>query len=158
MTEQQAQSPIPETQTPEQEAPKASARSLAEELSRLGQNFSELIKEVLEAPQLQEVRKEVTSGAQNMIEEINEAIVKAREAPITQEVAQKAASAVEEIKTAPVTENLRVGLLKTLRSVNEELNEIIAKMESASQESASEQATSEQEAASPSPDQESHPA
>ncbi len=140
MTEQQAQSPTPETQaTEEQEAPKASARSLAEELSRLGKNVSELIKEMLEAPQLQEVRKEVTTGAQNVIEEMNEAILKAREAPITQEVTQKAVNAVEEIKAAPVTENLRAGLLNALRSVNEELNEIIARMESTTQEKASEQ-------------------
>ncbi len=126
-TQPQAEQPQPEP--PRAQGPQSTKGSFAEELTRLGRNFSELIKEALQSPQLQEIRKEVATSAQTVIEEVNEVVVKARDSQVTQEVAQKAAATVEEIKTAPVTENLKTGLLNTLRSVNEELSEIIAKME-----------------------------
>ncbi len=107
-----------------------------EELTRLGKNFGELIKEVLESPQLQEIRKEVATGAQTVIEEVNEVINKARESQVTQEVAKKATATVEELKAAPVTENLKTGLINTLRTINQELSEIIDRMEQASQQDA----------------------
>ena len=127
--------------------------SLVDELNRLGQNFAQLIKEALESPQLQEVRKEITTGAQTVIEEINERIVQARESQVTQEVAQKAAKTVEEIKSSPVTENVKLGLLNTLRTVNQELNELIQKLDQTAQpqEPSSSQAPSPQEESEPAP-------
>jgi len=119
-----------------QEEPKPTTSPLVEELTKLGRNFSQLIKEALESPQLQEVRKEVTTGAQTVIEEINDAMVKARESDVTKNVAQKAAKTAEDLKTSPVTQNIKVGLLNALRSVNEELGEIVQKMEQNYQSSA----------------------
>ncbi len=113
----------------QQEQPKNTSSPFVEELSKLGRNFSQLIKDALESPQLQEVRKEVATGAQTVIEEINEAMVKARESQVTKNVAQKAAQTAEELKTAPVTQNIKTGLLNALRSVNEELTDIVQKME-----------------------------
>ncbi len=129
MADEKFQAEQPQTEAPRAEGPQSSKSSLAEELTRLGQNFSQLIRETLQSPQLQEIRKEVATGAQTVIEEVNEIIVKARESQVTQEVTQKAAATVEEIKTAPVTENIKVGVLNALKSVNEELSELIEKMD-----------------------------
>ncbi|HID33797.1 MAG TPA: hypothetical protein EYP25_04390 [Anaerolineae bacterium] len=129
MSEEQPQVEQPQPDAPRAQGPQLSQNAFAEELTRLGRNFSELIREALQSPQLQEARRELATGAQAVIEEVNEVIVKARESQVTQEVAQRAAATVEEIKTAPVTETIKSGLLNALRSVNEELNEIIARME-----------------------------
>jgi len=118
-----------EQQTQSQEHDQPTPSPFVEELSKLGRNFSQLIKEALESPQLQEVRKEVSTGAQTVIEEINEAMVKARESDVTKNVAQKASQTAEELKTSPVTQNIKTGLLNALRSVNEELGDIVQKME-----------------------------
>ena len=141
--EQQAQS---QTEAPRAEGPQPEKSSLAEELTRLGQNFSQLIREALQSPQLQEIRKEVATGAQTVIEEVNEIIVKARESQVTQEVTHKAAATVEEIKTAPVAENIKIGVLNALKSVNEELSELIEKMDQTMQAARPSQAEEEQPA------------
>ena len=118
-----------EHQEQPQEQSQAAPSPFVQELTKLGRNFSQLIKDALESPQLQEMRKEVSTGAQTVIEEINEAVVKARESHVTQNVAQKAARTAEELKTAPVTRNIKTGLFNALRSVNEELSDIVQKME-----------------------------
>ncbi len=129
MADEKFQAEQPQTEAPRAEGPQSSKSSLAEELTRLGQNFSQLIRETLQSPQLQEIRKEVATGAQTVIEEVNEIIVKARESQVTQEVTQKAAATVEEIKTTSMTENIKVGVLHALKSVNEELSELIEKLD-----------------------------
>ncbi len=126
MAEEQTQF---QAETPETQTSSAEKSPLAEELNRLGRNFSQLIREALESPQFQEIRREIATSAQTVIEEVNEVIVKARESQVTQEVVQRASSTVEELKTSPVAENIKVGLLNTLRSVNEELSELVEKME-----------------------------
>jgi predicted metal-dependent RNase len=118
-----------EQQEQPQEQSRPAPSPFVEELTKLGRNFSQLIKETLESPQLQEMRKEVSTGAQTVIEEINEAMIKAREADVTKTVTQKAAQTAEELKTSPVTQNIKTGLLNALRSVNEELGDIVQKME-----------------------------
>ena len=126
-----------------QEESQPAASPLVEELTKLGRNFSQLIKEALESPQLQEVRKEVTTGAQTVIEEINETMVKARESDVTKNVAQKAVKTAEDLKTSPVTQNIKVGLLNALRSVNEELSDIVQKMDQNVQQSTAADSASE---------------
>jgi predicted metal-dependent RNase len=133
-----------EQQTQSQEHDQPTPSPFVEELSKLGRNFSQLIKEALESPQLQEVRKEVSTSAQTVIEEINEAMVKARESEVTKTVAQKAAQTAEELKTSPVTQNIKVGLLNALRSVNEELSDIVQKMEQNFQQAAATETTEAQ--------------
>ncbi len=130
-----------EQQEHPQEQQQANTSPFVEELTKLGRNFSQLIKDALESPQLQEVRKDVTTGAQTVIEEINEAMVKARESHVTQNVAQKAAQTAEELKTSPVTQNIKTGVLNALRSVNEELGDIVQKMEQNVQHSAAKEET-----------------
>ncbi len=138
-----------EQQEQPQEQSQPGANPFVEELAKLGRNFSQLIKEALESPQLQEVQKEVVTGAQTVIEEINEAMVKARESDVTKTVAQKAAQTAEELKTSPVTQNIKTGVLNALRSVNEELGDIVQKMERNMQQSA---AKDEAPAAEPAPE------
>jgi len=132
-----------------QEQPQSAPNSFVEELSKLGRNFSQLIKDALESPQLQEVRKEVATGAQTVIEEINEAMVKARESQVTKNVAQKAAQTAEEVKTSPVTQNIKTGVLNALKSVNQELSDIVQKMDQTQQPTAPEP---EAPAAAPGPE------
>jgi len=114
---------------PQEQQSQSTTSPFVEELTKLGRNFSQLIKDVLESPQLQEARKEVTVGAQSVIEEINEAMVKARESQVTKSVTQKAAQTAEDIKSSPVTENIKIGLLNALKSVNQELGDIVQRME-----------------------------
>ncbi len=118
-----------EPQEQSQEQSQTAQNPFVEELTKLGRNFSRLIQDALESPQFQEVRKEVTTGAQTVIEEINEAMVKARESEVTKNMTQKAAQTAEELKTAPVTQNIKTGIFNALRAVNEELSEIMQKME-----------------------------
>ncbi len=132
-----------EQQSQPQEQSQPASSPFVEELTKLGRNFSQLIKEALESPQLQEVRKEVSTGAQTVIEEINEAMVKAREADVTKTVAQKAVQTAEELKTSPVTQNIKTSLLNALRSVNEELGDIVQKMEQNLQQPAREESSAE---------------
>ena len=129
MTEQQEQS----QEQPQEQQPQSTTSPFVEELTKLGRNFSQLIQDTLASPQLQEVRKEVTTGAQTVIEELNEAIVKARESQVTKSVAQKAAQTAEEIKSSPVTENIKIGVLNALKSVNQELSDIVQRMEKQAQ-------------------------
>ena len=133
-----------------QEQPQSAPNSFVEELTKLGRNFSQLIKDALESPQLQEVRKEVSTGAQTVIEEINEAMIKARESQVTKSVAQKAAQTAEEVKTSPVTQNIKTGVLNALKSVNQELSDIVQKMDQTQQETV---APEPETPAAPSPEQ-----
>lgn len=116
-----------------QEQPQPTSSPFVEELTKLGRNFSQLVKDALESPQLQEARKEVSAGAQTVIEEINEAMVKARSSQVTKNVTQKAAQTAEEVKASPVTRNIKTGVLNALKSVNQELSDVVQKMEQAQQ-------------------------
>jgi len=117
-------------------APQAGPSPFVEEITKLGQNFSQLIKDALASPQLQEMRNEVASGAQGVIEEINDAMVKAREAEITKDVAQKATKTAEDLKASPVTANIKSGLFSALKSINDELSNVLQRMNQGEQPAA----------------------
>lgn len=116
-----------------QEQPQSSASTFSDELNRLGKNLNQLIKNALESPQLQDVRKEVTTGAQGVIAEINDAINKARESDVTKNFTQKATRTAQEIKTKPVKENVKSGLVNALKSINREITELVAHLEESQQ-------------------------
>ena len=146
-----------EQQEQSQKQSQPAASPFVQELTQLGRNFSQLIRDALESPQLQEVRKEVATGAQTVIEEINDAVGKARESQVTQNVAQKAAKTAEDLKSSPVTENIKTGLLNALRSVNDELSDIVQKMDQAQQKSGPSAAAPEASAPPPAPEPQAEP-
>ena len=125
MTDEQTTQTQEETQN---EAPNA-ASPFVDELTKLGKHFSQLVKDALESPGLQDMRKEVASGAQGVIDEINQAMNKARSSKVTQDVAQKATRTAESVKGASVSENLKSGLLNVMKSVNKELSNLVQRME-----------------------------
>jgi hypothetical protein len=142
MTDEQSPRPQNEAQTENS----AANNPFVDELTQLGKHFSQLVKDALESPQMQNVRKEVASGAQTVIDEINEAMNKARSSPVTQEVAQKASRTAAGLKDASLSDNLKAGLLNVMKSVNQELSNLVERMEQSSASTGPENAEAPEEA------------
>ena len=118
----------------ENESPKE--ESIMSELTTLGKNLGAAVRAVLDSPQRYEIEEEVRTGFQSIVTEINDTIAKARTADVSKEMAEQTSKAVETVQTSVFTEELRQGVIKGLRTLNEELNEALTKLEASQQKAA----------------------
>ncbi len=102
--------------------------SLTNELNTLAQKLSETVRTALASPQRQEIEQEVREGFENVVTEINEALAKARQKDVTQQLGEQAEKLVGTVKSSKVTGEARQGLIKGLQTLNQQLDEIITRL------------------------------
>ncbi len=127
--------PTPETGTPPEPGAAGAktggpAASVLEELTTLGQKLATTIQTAINSPQWHQVENEVREGFSNIVQEVNEALAKARASETAKQLEERAAKAVEAVRTGKVTADLRENLVKGLKVLNRELDEIITRLES----------------------------
>ncbi|NOX61474.1 MAG: hypothetical protein GXP42_05950 [Chloroflexi bacterium] len=132
MNENQTPRPEPTVETPETEARDAGKQAdVVAEFSALGKRLAALVRSTLESPQRYELEQELREGFQTAVSEVNEAINKARSSDVTKELTEQTGKVVETVRSSKVTQEIREGLLKGLRTLNRELDEVIARAEKA---------------------------
>ena len=123
----------PTVESPETEAREPGEQAdVVAEFSALGKRLAALVRTTLESPQRYELEQELREGFQTAVTEVNEAINKARASDVTKELAEQTGKVVETVRSSKVTQEVREGLLKGLRTLNRELDEVIARAEKTS--------------------------
>lgn len=118
-------------------------KQVINELNKMGKKFGEALRTVLSSPQRQEIEEEVREGFQTVVSEINEALAKARTTDVAKDVSQQAEKVVETVKSSKVTADLRQGLLKGLKTLNAELDELLERLQEGEKEVSSPAETAE---------------
>ncbi|NOZ73624.1 MAG: hypothetical protein GXP38_17330 [Chloroflexi bacterium] len=118
-------------------------KQVINELNKMGKKFGEALRTVLSSPQRQEIEEEVREGFQTVVSEINEALAKARTTDVAKDVSQQAEKVVETVKSSKVTADLRQGLLKGLKTLNAELDELLERLQEGEEEVSSPAETAE---------------
>lgn len=127
MSTEQPTGPAPEVEQPTP-AP-APANTLVDELTALGKKFGVAIQSALNSPQWQQVETEVREGFHNVVTEVNDALSKARSTDAARQVGEQAAKVADTVRSSKVTFDVREGLLKGMKAMNRELDEVISRME-----------------------------
>lgn len=104
-----------------------------EELSNLGRKLGDALRSVMSSPQRQEIEHDLREGFQTIVTEINEAMSKARSSEVAKEVGEQATKAIDSVRASRVGQELRDGLLKGIKALNVELDELIDKLQPASE-------------------------
>lgn len=102
--------------------------SLTNELNTLAQKLGEAVRTTLASPQRREIEQEVRAGFENVVTEINEALAKARQTDATKQLEEQAEKLVGTVKSSKVTAEARQGLIKGLQTLNQQLDEIITRL------------------------------
>lgn len=133
MSTEQQTGPTPEpqaeAQTPPGAPPQSYASNLVDELTTLGKKLGVAIQTALTSPQWQQVETEVREGFGNVVTEVNEALAKARSTDAAKQVGEQATKVVETVRTSKVTNDVRDSLVKGMKVLNRELDDVIARME-----------------------------
>jgi len=103
--------------------------TLFDELAILGKNIGAAVRSVIESPQAREIEEEVRTGFQTVVHEVNEAIGKARSTDVAKDLGEKTSQAAESVRTSKVTEEVRTGLVKGLKSFNQELEQMLQRLD-----------------------------
>ena len=103
--------------------------TLFDELAVLGKNIGAAVRSVIESPQAREIEEEVRTGFQTVVHEVNEAIGKARSTDVAKDLGEKTSQAAESVRTSKVTEEVRSGLVKGLKSFNKELEQMLQRLD-----------------------------
>lgn len=106
--------------------------TLFDELAVLGKNIGAAVRSVIESPQAREIEEEVRTGFQTVVHEVNEAIDKARTTDVARDLGEKTSQAAESVRSSKVTEEVRFGLVKGLKSLNRELEQMLQHLETPS--------------------------
>ena len=103
--------------------------TVLQELTALGKKLGATVQAALTSPQAKELESEVREGFQTVVSEVNEALNKARSTDVAKEVGQQTEKVVDTVRSSKVTQDLKGGLIKGLRTLNRELDELVHKME-----------------------------
>ena len=112
------------------EQPEPNNHTLFDELALLGKNIGAAVRSVIESPQAREIEEEVRTGFQTVVHEVNEAIGKARSTDVARELGEKTSQAAESVRSSKVTDEVRAGLVKGLKSLNQELEQMLQHLDS----------------------------
>lgn len=115
--------------------PQKTQKPLVKELNAMGKKLGDALRTALDSPQRQEIEQEVREGFGTVVNEINEALAKARTSDVTRDLGQQAEKLVDTVKSKKVTGDVRQGLIKGLKTLNQELDSLVNRLQTESPES-----------------------
>jgi hypothetical protein len=104
--------------------------NVAEEFTRLGKQFMEVIRTAWESDDRRRIQADVVTGIQKFGDEITEALQKAADSETGKQFAAKGERVMADVKESGVAEDVREGLLKGLDALSVELGKLSASLES----------------------------
>jgi hypothetical protein len=104
-------------------------RSVSDELSKLGKQFSDVIRTAWESDDRKKIQDEIIEGLQKFGDEVTEALQKAAESEPGKQVASQAEKVIADVKESNVAEDVRKGLLQGMDALNRELGKLSEKLE-----------------------------
>jgi gas vesicle protein len=127
MSDEPTQSPAPESGSQVSD----SWKEVGRQLGALGKSFAEAITVAWNNPSTQKLVQEVKTGLETMASEVGAAISKASSSPEAQKLKAEAVKAAQSARTAgeQTAQEVRPQLLNALRSLNDEMQKLIDKLE-----------------------------
>lgn len=103
---------------------------LVEELKQLGHQLGVAARALWKSDESVSLRRELEEGLTQLGREINEAVRTARQSEPSRELEEQFQRTVRAAKETDLPDEVRRGLLKSLRYVNQQLDQLIASTES----------------------------
>ena len=103
---------------------------LVEELKQLGHQLGVATRALWKSEESRKFRRELEEGLNQFGREINEAVRSARDSERSRELEEQLQRTVQAAKDTDLPDEARQGLLKSLRYVNQQLDQFIASTES----------------------------
>jgi len=100
--------------------------TVVEELGELGRQLGAALKAAWESEQRRELQQEISEGLKALGDELEEAVKTARESEAIRELQADIKQAVETTWQSEAIQDIRRGLLKGLRQINQELSKLAA--------------------------------
>jgi hypothetical protein len=104
-------------------------RSVSDELNKLGQQFSEVIRTTWESEDRKRIQGEIIEGLQRFGNEVTGALNKVAESDTGKQVTSQTEKVVADVKESGVAEDIRKGLLQGLDALNRELGKLSERLE-----------------------------
>ncbi len=104
-----------------------SASNFTEEFSRLGQTLGQAIKLAWESGERKRLEQDIVEGMRRLSEQIDKATKTAAESPTAKDVTAKVTTAWETAHGPQILDEMRAGLIESLRKLNEELDRRVQK-------------------------------
>ncbi len=108
-----------------------SSNPLFDELNALGKTFEQTVRSMLNDERAQSMRRDLSTGMQQMFEQAQQvtqqaqqAAQQAQEDPRVQDLTSKGQQTIENIQNSPAVKDLQDALVRGLRYVNEQLQEV----------------------------------
>jgi hypothetical protein len=103
------------------------ADSITEEFSRLGRTLGQALKLAWESGERKRLEQDIAEGMRRLSEQIDTATRSAAESPTAKEVTTKVTTAWETAHGPQILDEIRAGLVESLRKLNEELDRRVQK-------------------------------
>jgi hypothetical protein len=104
-------------------------RSIADELTNLGEQLGAALKTLWESEERQELQEEISEGVRVLGDQIEQAVKTARESEALEEAKSDVLQAVENARKSGIVQDLRQGLVDVLQSINRELGRLLSEAE-----------------------------
>jgi hypothetical protein len=104
-------------------------RSVSDELNRLGQQFSEVIRTTWESEDRKRIQSEIIEGLKRFGDEVTGALNKVAESDTGKQVTTQTEKVIADVKESGLAEDVRKGLLQGLDALNRELGKLSEKLE-----------------------------
>lgn len=104
-------------------------RSIADELTRLGQQIAAAAKTAWESEERKKLQGEIVTGVQRAGQELTAAVNKVADSEQAQQVRTKAVKLTEDVQKTDVVEEVRKGILVGLEAINRELGKLLERLE-----------------------------
>lgn len=102
----------------------AAGNPLIDELNALGKTFEQTVRSMLNDERAQSMRRDLSTGMQQMFQQAQQATQQAQEDPRVQDLTSKGQQTIENIQNSPAVKDLQNALVRGLRYVNEQLQEV----------------------------------
>jgi hypothetical protein len=109
---------------PENEQARPEMSDVAREFEEVGRKMRDALMMAWNSKERHQVEAEVREGVQRLAKEVDEGIKKAKKTEASQKVASQARKVKEEVASAKVSEDVRQGLVKALRSLSDALDNL----------------------------------
>lgn len=107
---------------------------ITEELKELGRQLARAVNAVAQSEEVRQLGQELREGLQEATDELEDVLSKVRESEEVHKLRQHAGRVVESIKTGEAQQEIRQGLATALRTLNEQLHELLEEMQQRSGE------------------------
>jgi hypothetical protein len=109
---------------PENEQPRPEMSDVAKEFEEVGRKMRDALVMAWNSKERHQVEAEVREGVQRLAKEVDEGIKKAKKTEASQKVASKVNQVKEDVTSTKVSEDVRQGLVKALRSLSDALDNL----------------------------------